>query len=293
MRLRDHGRYPYRPITEPPPFRWPQGEGLACFFALNLEAYSFGEGILDEIVPMSPHPDVLNYSWLDYGNRVGALRLLELFRSLDMPLTLLVNSEVYGACPGLIEAFRAIGCEVACHGRTNAERQGQLPEAEEAALITEATATIAAREGRPPRGWLGPWISESEVTPDLLKEAGYHYVLDWCCDDRPIPLNTRSGPLLAMPYPQEGNDANAIVVRRMDADAFADLMIDQFDEMLEQVSGSALVYSVALHPHITGQPYRLRHLRRALAHIAQHRERIWATHAGRIAEVAMRGYGIT
>ena len=75
--LRQHGRYPYWPITQPPPFRWPQGEGLAVYVALNLEAYAFGDGMLDEIVPVSPAPDVLNYSWLDYGNRVGAWRILD------------------------------------------------------------------------------------------------------------------------------------------------------------------------------------------------------------------------
>jgi len=290
--LRQHNRYPYWPITEAPPFRWPQGNGLAVYIALNLEAYAFGEGMLDELVPLSPAPDVLNYSWLDYGNRVGAWRILELCRELGLPLTVLVNSRIYDVCPELIAAFRAAGCEIAAHGRTNAERQGQLAETDERALIVEATREIARHEGTAPRGWLGPWISESDVTPDLLKEAGYRYVLDWCHDDRPVPLATRSGPLLAVPYPQEANDANAIVVRRMTAEHFADLVIDQFDEMLTQANGSALVCPVSLHPHVSGQPHRMKHLRRAFSHIAQHRDRIWATRAGDIADVAIKGYGI-
>jgi allantoinase len=290
--LRQHARYPYWPITKTPPFRWPKGEGLAVYVALNLEVYGFGEGMLDELVPASPPPDVLNYSWLDYGNRVGAWRILELCGSLGLPLTVLVNSRIYDACPELIAAFRGGGCEIAAHGRTNAERQGQLPEAEERKLIAEATTEIARREGKPPRGWLGPWISESEVSPDLLKEAGYDYVLDWAHDDRPVALATRAGPLLSVPYPQEANDANAIVVRRMTAEHFADLIVDQFDEMLGQAKDTALVCPVSLHPHVSGQPHRLRHLRRAFAHIAHHCGRIWATRAGDIADVAMKGYGI-
>jgi allantoinase len=290
--LRQHNRYPYWPITQAPPFRWPQGNGLAVYIALNLEAYAFGEGMLDELVPLSPQPDVLNYSWLDYGNRVGAWRILELCRELGLPLTVLINSRIYEMCPELIAAFRDAGCEIAAHGRTNAERQGQLQESEERALIVEATREIAKHESTPPRGWLGPWISESDTTPDLLKEAGYRYVLDWCHDDRPVPLATRSGPLLSVPYPQEANDANAIVVRRMTAEHFADLVVDQFDEMLMQAVGSALVCPVSLHPHVSGQAHRLKHLRRAFAHIAQHRDRIWATRAGDIADVAIKGYGI-
>lgn len=290
--LRSHDRYPFWPITEAPPFRWPRGEGLAFYAALNLEHYAWGEGMLDELVPQSPAPDVLNHSWLEWGNRVGAWRLLEMFRELGLPLTVLVNAAVYQGAPGLVEAFRAAGCEIAAHGRTNAERQADLGPDGEAALIAEATAEIAQQEGAPPRGWLGPWISESEHTPDLLKEAGYRYVLDWCADDRPIPLATRAGPLLSVPYPQEANDANAIVVRRMTADAFADVIVDQFDEMLRQAPGNALVCPVSLHPHVTGQAHRLKHLRRALSHVAAQRDRIWATRAGDIAEVAIAGYGI-
>jgi peptidoglycan/xylan/chitin deacetylase (PgdA/CDA1 family) len=167
-----------------------------------------------------------------------------------------------------------------------------MPEAQERALIAEATAEIARHDSKRPRGWLGPWISESDVTPDLLKEAGYDYVLDWCHDDRPVALATRAGPLLSVPYPQEANDANAVVVRRMTAANFADLIVDQFDEMLAQARGTALVCPISLHPHVSGQPHRLRQLRRAFAHIAQHRARVWATRAGDIADVAIQGYGI-
>lgn len=292
MKLPTHGRYPYRPITEKPAFHWPHGQGLAVVFALNLEAYAFGEGILDELVPASPHPDVLNYSWLDYGNRVGAHRLRALFAEAGLPVTLLVNSALYESCPGLIESFRGPTTEIASHGRTNSERQGSLDEAAERALIADATATIARHEGTPPRGWLGPWISESPCTPDLLQEAGYRYLLDWCADDRPIALDTRAGRILAVPYPQEANDANAIAVRRMNADDFAGLLVDQFDEMQRQAEGDALVMSVALHPHISGQPFRLKHLRRALAHITAARGKIWPATAGQVADIAAPALGV-
>lgn len=289
--IRVHGRYDYRPITEPVPFRWPEGRGLALYVALNLEQYSFGDGVLDELVPAGgPPPDVINYAWLDYGNRVGAFRLLELMAECGLPLTCLVNSTVYDHCPGLVEAFRAAGHEIAAHGRTNAERQDLLDEAAERALIAEATARIARAEGRQPAGWLGPWIAESPVTPDLLQEAGYRYLLDWCCDDRPLPLRTRSGPILAVPYPQEANDANAIAVRRMSAGDFADLVVDQLEEMLTQAESGAIVCAISLHAHIAGQPHRIRRLRGAFRHIAGRRASLWPTTAGRIADVARAGY---
>lgn len=71
MPLSDHGRYLYRPITERPDYSWPGGRRLAVYVALNLEHFAFGEGLGAELAPGGPHPDVLNYAWRDYGNRVG------------------------------------------------------------------------------------------------------------------------------------------------------------------------------------------------------------------------------
>ena len=281
--LRSHGRYTYSGITGRPPFDWPGGKRLAVYVALNLEHYAFGEGLTEALVPGGPEPDVLNFSWRDYGNIVGAWRLAQVFDELRLPATVLVNSDLYAHCPELVAAFRARGDEIAAHGRTNSERQSDLDDAGERRLIAEATETIAAHEGRRPAGWLGPWIAESALTPDLLQEAGYAYLLDWCADDQPLWLATRVGRILAVPYPQELNDSTAIIGRRVDAEAFAGMIVDQFDEMLAQASGEALVMGVALHPYIVGQPFPLRRLRRALAHIVERRDAVWLTTAGAIA----------
>ncbi len=284
--LAGHGRYAYRPIVGRPSYRWPGGATLAVYIGLNLETFAFGEGLGAELAPGGPQPDVLNHGWRDYGNRVGAWRLRDLFDELGLPVSVLINSAIYGECPGLAEAFRARDDEFLGHGRTNSERQGALAEADEAALIRDATETIVRYEGRHPRGWLGPWISESHVTPDLLQEAGYDFVLDWCMDDQPVWMKTRHGRILALPYPQELNDIPAIVGRRMNGDAFADMIVDQFDEMLRQSRDMPLVMGIALHPYIVGQPHRLKHLRRALAHVLEHRQALFVTRAGAIAEFA-------
>jgi allantoinase len=278
-----HDRYDYSPIRGRPKYLWPNGAGLAVYIAINLEHFAFGEGLGAELAAGGPQPDVLNYAWRDYGNRVGAWRLIDLLDALNLPASVLINSDIYAGAPGLAEAFRARGDEFVGHGRTNSERQGILDEAEEASLIAQATAVIARAEGAAPKGWLGPWISQSRATPDLLAQAGYHYCLDWCMDDQPVFMRTKHGPLLAVPYPQEINDIPMVVGRRIEGAAFAQIIIDHFDEMLEQSAREPLVMGIALHPYIVGQPHRLRHLRRALTHIATHRDRIWATTAGAIA----------
>ena len=165
---------------------------------------------------------------------------LELFDELSLPSSVLANSSMYGYAPSLLEAFRKRGDEIVGHGRTNAERQGTLAESEEAALIAEATAAIKHdTRASAPQGWLGPWISQSRTTPDLLHEAGYRYLLDWCMDDQPVWMRTRKGRILALPYPQELNDIPMIVGRKIGGDAFADMIVDNFDEMLEQSKAPA------------------------------------------------------
>jgi allantoinase len=284
MKLRHHARYDYVPLRGRPNYTWPEGKRLAVYFALNLEHFSFGEGLGAELAPGGPQPDVLNYAWRDYGNRVGAWYLLDVFDALKLPVAALVNSTMYDYAPQLIAAHRLRGDEIVGHGRTNAERQGDLPEQAERALIADATARLTQEEGRPPDGWLGPWISHSHATPDLLAEAGYRYLLDWCMDDQPVWFRCRGDKrILAVPYPQELNDIPAIVARKIGASDFADMIVDQFDEMLELSEARPLVMGVALHAYLVGQPHRLKHLRRALRHILTHRETIWLTTPGAIA----------
>ena len=141
--------------------------------------------------------------------------------------------------------------------------------------------------GQRPRGWLGPWISQSHATPDLLHEAGYTYLLDWCHDDQPVWMKARSGRILSVPYPQELNDIPQIVARKREGDEFARMIVDAFDIMRAECDHRPLVMGIALHPYIVGWPHRFKHLARALTHIvANADEKVWLTTAGAIAKHA-------
>ncbi len=286
--LPEHGRFDYQGIHNRKTYRWPNGAGLAVHLGFNIEHFAFGEGMGAGIGPASPQPDVLNYSWQEYGNRVGAWRCLDLFDSLGLPAAALINTALYDHCPELVAAYVARGDELVGHGHSNAERQGALSEADERTLLLECRDRMQKESGQSVAGWLSPWISESLHTPDLLAETGYGYTLNWCHDDQPMPMRTRGGQALwAVPYPQELNDIPMIIARQMDGKDFAHMIIDQLDEMLEQTQASdsaPLVMGIALHPYIVGQPYRLRHLRRALQHVAAARDRgqVWMTTPGEI-----------
>jgi allantoinase len=184
--------------------------------------------------------------------------------------------------PQALNAFE--NAEIVGHGRTNSERQGTMSEADEHALITEATATLQKHAGRRPHGWLGPWISQSHATPDLLQEQGYTYLLDWCHDDQPIWMKTRKGRILSVPYPQELNDIPQIVARKREGADFAAMIVDAFEVMRAECAQRPLVMGIALHPYLVGWPHRFKHLARALRQVViEADERVWFTTSGAIA----------
>ncbi len=283
--LPDHGRYAYRPIVGRPHYSWPDGRRLAIYLGVNHEVFGFGEGLGAALAPAQNDPDVMNYAWRDYGNRVGAWRFMEMFDRLELTTTALVNSAILTTCPGLAEACRDRGDEIAAHGHTNAQAQGTLREDDERAMIAQTLAAFD-RIGVRPTGWLGPWISESHRTPDLLDEAGFRYVLDWAHDDQPVRLATRSGRgILSVPYSQEINDIPAIVGRHQEASTFAAMIGDAVEQLLGECDRRPVVLGIALHPYVMGQPHRALHLDRVLTRLREAADsRIWWTTAGAIAD---------
>jgi allantoinase len=282
-RLPTHGRYEHSSIFGRPAYDWPNGKRLAVYFALGIEHYAFNEGMVEKLVPGIPEPDVLNASWREYGNRVGAWRVLNAFTEYRLPLAILLNTAVYDEAPDLMAACRKAGCEIVAHGYSNSEMLPGRSEPEEAAYIRGVTESIRNAEGAAPRGWSSPWIAETMVTPDILAEAGYDYLLDWIMDDQPVWMKTRSGRILAVPYSHDLNDSSTVIGRNVGASEFADMIVDQFDEMLRSSADAPQVMPVILHSFISGQPFRLRALRRALDHIMKNADSIWFTQPGAIA----------
>ena len=280
--LKTHGRYGYSAISKRPDYSFPEGKRLAVHLSLNVEHFSFGEGLGNDYGAPQAQPNTRSYAWRDYGNRVGAWRLLEFADKYELPLELLVNTELYDYCPQMIAAFRERGDEIVGHGRTNGERQGDMDYEQERTVIQQATATIRKHEGHNPMGWLAPYISQTQDSLDLLKEAGYRYMMDWPLDDQPVWFNTKHGRILALPYAHDLNDSLEAVTRRTPSQIFCENLADQFDEMLEESERRPLVMSIVLHSFILGQPHRLRQFRYVIEHILEHREQIWLARGGEI-----------
>ena len=214
MKLPAHNRYDYIPIHRRPQYDWPGGARLAVTFNNNIEHFAFGAGLGSDSTGAAAAQSQRNYAWRDYGNRVGLWYYFDLLDEFALPGAHNVNSAVLEHCPEIVERLNGRGDEYVGHGRTNSERQDVLWEEDEARLIAECTEVLTRLSGRRPEGWLGPYIAQSGVTLDLLKEAGYRYVMDWAMDDQPIWMRTRAGPILSVPYPLEINDSPALVYRR-------------------------------------------------------------------------------
>ncbi|MSQ19624.1 MAG: polysaccharide deacetylase [Betaproteobacteria bacterium] len=290
MNLPGHGRYEFSPIEKRKDYSWPGGKRLAFYVAVNIEHFAFNTGIGMDPVHRGGPQHTRNFAWRDYGNRVGIWRLFRMLDQLKLPSSILLNSAVAELYPDIVAHIKARGDEVVGHGRTNAEVLRGMWEADEKRVIAEVTEKIAQFVGKRPTGWMGPGALESGVTPDLLKEAGYTHLLDWPLDDQPIWMKTRSGPILSVPYPIEMNDASHQVWRDHTGHEFADMIVDQFDELVEQSEEQPLVFALSLHGFIVGQPFRLRPLRQALKHCVEHklRDRVWYTRAGDIANYCMK-----
>ena len=284
MDLRTHDRYDYVPLPDRPDYSWPGGKRLAFCLCNNLEIFGFRHGLGSDSAVLGAPQTHRNYAWRDYGNRVGQWYLFDLLDELGLPASHNANSRVLDACRPILERIKARRDEIIGHGRSNAERQDELSEADERRLIEEATDELALLWGQRPKGWMGPYFAQSDVTLDLLKEAGYEFMLDWPADDQPFWMRTRSGPILSVPYSVELNDSPALVFRQESVQSFERMIIDQFDEMLHQSRKYPLVCSIVLHAFIIGHPYRLRALRRALDHILAHRDELWITTVGGVAK---------
>ena len=282
-----HGRYAYSAITQRPNWRWPNGAGLALYVALGVEDYAFGEGRSEDILPGTPRPNFVNTAWRDYGNRVGGFRLVSRLASYGIRPAVLLNTAVYDTAPALITTLREAGVEIVAHGQANSDCLSGMSERQERAYIEQTAARIAEEEGARPRGWSSPWLAHSPRTFDVLAETGFSYVLDLRLDDQPVWLRTAGARLLAIPYAAELNDSSTMVGRYATARDFADMIVDEFDEMLLAARDQPLVMSIVVHSFVSGQPFRLRALSRVFDYIASRGDQVWLATPGEIAAVVL------
>src|SRR3984885_898164 len=262
-RLLPPARIAYSAITDRPPLKLPDGARMLVWVIVNVEEWdprqAMPRTVLTPPAGGSPMPDVPNWAWHEYGNRVGFWRFVEVFDVLSIRPVLAINGSALAAYPPIVRAAVEREWEFIGHGFTQRNMQKV---ANERADIRKVRDVIAKATGKPPRGWLGPGLTETWRTPDLLAEEGYDYVADWVLDDQPVWLKTRTKPILNLPYTQECNDVAMRLTQHHKASEYSDRALDQFEQIYADSAHSARVMALVVHPYIMGAPHRLKYLRR-------------------------------
>lgn len=262
----------------------PDGKRIAVWVGLNVEYYQHGLEALS-LAPFTSGlvPDPLNEGWREYGARVGIWRLIDMFDQLGLSPTVIANSAIVREYPDVVAAICERSWDWVAHGQENTTWQVGMGQAQERRYILAVADELHQASGVRPLGWLGPALTASPYTNELLADLGFQYTLDWGFDDLPVDMTVPSGRLLSVPYSTELNDIPFYALHGASGPDFRQALIDQFDQLRREGGERPRVMGFGVHPFLSGQPYRVRYLREALQYMQQFDD-VWFTSADRVAQ---------
>ncbi len=264
-------RIPYSTIADRPVLVPPGDARVIVWPVVNVEEWEITRPMPRQVLPAPTAapvmPDIANWSWHEYGMRMGFWRLKSAFDRLGIVPTLSINGQVCTSYPAIAEAAHAAGWEFMGHGLV------QMPThqvQDQRAMIRTTVELITQCTGQPPVGWLGPGLTQTLDSVDLLHAAGIRYIGDWVLDDQPCKLRTATGDMVAMPYSVELNDIPVIAVQHHAPGEFQRRIQDAFDRLYAEGEEHVRVMCIAVHPFLSGVPHRIKYLEQALDYVAGH-----------------------
>lgn len=254
-------RSDFSAIVDRPPLKLPGGARIVIWTIVNYEVWDISRPMARQVIPAPTGqvllPDVANWSWHEYGMRVGAWRFFDLYKRLNIRPTLSINARVCEDYPRVAQEAKDLGWEFMGH----AYEQGPIHKIEDQrGMINQSMDVIEKFTGTRPVGWLGPGLTQTLETPDILAEAGVKYIGDWVYDDEPTVIRTTNGPLVTLPYTVELNDIPMMIVQHHESDHLYKRFVESFDRLYEESAERAKFVSIAIHPYISGQPFRIKAL---------------------------------
>src|SRR3954469_18112534 len=276
-------RIPFQMSTERPPLAPPSGKPLIVHVLVALENWRFDDHMPRQVIP-GPHgarsiPDVVNYSWAEYGMRCGMPRLLRVLGERGIKADACINAGVIDAYPSVAEAVLKLGWEFHGHGL----HQRAASETGERETVKEALDKLEAFCGYRPRGWTGPGMKETDDTLDYLRELGIIYTCDWIVDDLPCWIKTKHGPMVAVPYTLELNDSVIYAVEKQSSSEQYDRLKYTLESLEAELEHSPRVVSLSLHHHLNGVPHRIGFVEKMLDLLLAREDTIFMT-GGQIAD---------
>ena len=273
--------YDWVPISKRLPLKWPGGKRLALIITLNCESwdllkdsskpyYAGGPPTIPDSLPGNV-ADYPNFTWREYGLRVGCWRLFDLFDSFGVPLSVTFNAKTALERGEIIERVMAQNWELVAH---NFEQGELLPQymfdpAGEKPVIHETLKVYERVVGRRAGGWLSSSLRSTPNTPDILAEAGLKFLCDYMNDDQPYLIHTAHGPLVNVPYSVEINDFTFFHRRAMTSEDALLMLKSQFNELYAESAMTGKMMNIGLHPHVSGHPHRMQFFRDFLSYVKQ------------------------
>lgn len=254
----------YSAIVDRPPLKLPGRARIVIWSIVNLEVWDISRPMPRAFLsPPSGQPlmpDVPNWSWHEYGMRVGVWRFFKMFEKLGIQPTLSINARVCEDYERVARQARDSGWEFMAHA------YDQIPMHkldDQPAMIERSLDVIERFTKTRPVGWLGPGLTQTLETPDHLAKAGIRYIGDWVYDDEPTIIKTAHGPLVTLPYTVETNDIPVMMIHQHQSSYWTTRLTDTFDQLYEESADRPKIMAVAMHPYISGMPHRIRHLQAA------------------------------
>ena len=261
-------RVPYSAIIDRPKLALPNGARMAVWTIVNVENWDSTQAMPRTVLspPMGNPlvPDLPNWSWHEYGMRVGYWRIYECLAGLGVIPTMALNGIVCENYPRIVEAARESGWEFMGHSFV----QGPMHHLDDQRdAIRRTIDAIGDFAGKAPRGWESPGLSETDETIDILAEEGIEYVADWVLDDQPCRIGTESGSMISVPYTLETNDIPIFALQNQPSDAMLKRTIDQFEQLYAESETVTRVMAISVHPYLSGVPHRIGYLKEIYEHI--------------------------
>lgn len=287
--------YDYVPINKRGPLRWPENKRVALIITVNLETwdlikdtdkpyYAGGPAILPDVLP-GDTPDFPNYTWREYGQRVGAFRLFDMFDEEGAIPSCTINAVTALRRRPMLDAALQRGCEILAHNYEQGELLTNFAKdpQRERDVIARSLAVYEQAVGKKARGWLSSSLRGTLNTADILAEHGLLFYCDLMNDDQPYLIQTPHGPIVSTPYTNEINDFTLLTRRNHTTDEFRDILIEELNELYREGEYTGRIMNVGLHPHVSGRAYRIRALREFIRY-AKSLPGVWWTTREQVAE---------
>lgn len=261
-------RLDFSAIVDRPKLELPDGARMVLWPVLALEVWDVNR-TMPRMVLSPPQgqplvPDIPNWSWHEYGMRVGVWRLIKIFADLGIRPCVTLNGRVCEDYPRVAQEILDRGWEFNAHSY---DQLAMHKVDDQKATIEKTLAVMEKFTGKKPRGWFGPGLTQTFDTLDYLAEAGIEYIGDWVLDDQPVSLKTDHGPVVALPYNYEIHDIAQQMIQFHESEIYDKRARDYFDCLYEESADTMKVMALAVHPYISGSPHRPKYVRQTLEYI--------------------------